>query len=203
MATIVDAAQVEVTFSQAGQLVQNVFHVLAAHPLSQVEADAIHGTVDTWIKNTLRPLQATNVLYMGMTVKDIYTGFARFDYPGDGLAGTRPGLTLPNELTFCLKKATALSGRAFRGRFYHIGLSDNAYDSTDRNKITSAASTALVTCYAALMTALSTASHPLQVVQWDHTVRPPVPKTQVPVTAIVATDLILDSQRRRKPGVGR
>lgn len=204
MPQLQNVAQVEIRFLLDNERVENVFHCLAPPPFNQVVADDIHDIVDNWITQTLRPNQSSNVIYQGMKIRDIVPTGPAFEYPGDNQAGTAAGNPLANEVTFCLKKVTALSGRKYRGRFYHIGLPDSfMLSASSRNRLSPTAVFALVSTYAALMTALAGAGYTLQVIQKDYTVIPPMAVTTVPVISIVATDNIVDSQRRRGPGRGR
>lgn len=198
----VNVAQVEVRFTQDGQQVENVFHVVAATPLPQSEADTIFNIVNDWARTTLRPHQANNVIYREVEIFDPNgAGQPRFVYAGTGQSGTQSGTPLPNEVTYALKKNTGISGRKFRGRFFHIGLTNTVVNS---NTLVPAEVTALVTIYEALRTSLATASHPLVVAYRDYSVPNPHPIVgAAEVLSITAVDAIVDAQRRRGPGRGR
>ena len=198
----VNIAQVEIRFTQDNQQVENVFHVAATTPLTSTEADAIFSVVDMWVRVTLRPTQNHTVIYREVEIADVNgVGAPRFVYPGDGLTGGDTNPPAPNNVTFSLKKNSGVSGRKFRGRFYHIGLSN---DNLDGNTVGAVALTALVSTYNALMTDLNTASYPLVVAYRDYSGPPPHPIVGgIKVLSITAVDATVDSQRRRLPGRGR
>lgn len=198
----VSIAEVSIRFTQDAQQVENVFHVTAPSPLIQADADAIKGVVDTWVKVTLRPWQANTVVYRELEVRDVNVGgTARFVYAGDGLVGTRTGTATPNSTTFSIKKNTALGGRKYRGRFYHIGLCQG---DISQNTLSPTAVTALVSIYNALVTSLTTAGHPLLVAWRDYSVPKPHPIVGgIAVLTCTAVDATIDAQRRRLPGRGR
>lgn len=191
------------TFLKNSQIVQNVFAVAATHPLTSADATAIKDTVEAWITSTLQAVQSTDVRYMSLTVRDPNPNGPRYDFAGDNTLGIDNSGPLPNEVTFALKKASALSGRKFRGRFYHIGVTAGMLSPSDKNILTATAVFALVSTYEALKTALATAGFPMQIIQRNYTTDPPSLQSMVPVLSILATDSVVDSQRRRGPGRGR
>jgi len=203
MATPVNVAAVEMLFRQDEQQVENVFHVAAPHPLDSATADGIQTIVDAWITGTLRDQQASNVFYYGLRVKDVNAGGNVYDYAGDGLGGSHSGGPLANHVTIALKKNSGVSGRKFRGRFYHLGLTQTMLNVGSVNSLNNLAVFDLISTYEALRTALRTAGHDMVILYQDHSTHPPTPLGGIEVISITATDNIIDSQRRRLPGRGR
>lgn len=199
--TALAIAQVELRFLKDGQQVENVFHVAALSPLAPADAQDIYSTVDAWVKQTLRPTQTNDTTYTEVVIQDVNPNGPRYVFAGDGQPGAITNSQAPDNVTIALKKNSALSGRHYRGRFYHIGLSVNWIANS---RINPANLFTLVSTYEALRTGLAAKSFPM-VVAYRDTSRPhPRPIIGgVQVTSITASDNIVDSQRRRLPGRGR
>lgn len=108
--------------------------------------------------------------------------------------GDRTGVSVPEELTLCVKLASHMSGRRNRGRFYTFPavLSDLA--SVDL----------YTTSYAqAVLGVLGQLGSHILGVGMVWAVFSPTTPGLVGITNLVAVDLIADVQRRRKPGQGR
>lgn len=142
------------------------------------------------------PLQNNHVKLMYTRGTDLRTSSGptvQYDYPGSPTGGLT-GASTPRNVAFCLKKETALRGRSYRGRIYHLGL-DIAQ--VAESLMNAGDATALLAAYAGL---LNLAAAP----DWNMTV---VSRIQnglrlaeglyTQVTAIVAVDLRLDTQKRR------
>lgn len=199
-----NCAQVSIRFQQDGQLVENVFDVVASNtgdPMSQLDADNIFEVVDDWVKNTLREYQHGSVVYREMAIRDRSSaGGATYVYPGDNGTGTAGGDAMPNEVSFALKKNIAGASSNHAGRFYHIGLNNVQ---TTGNIVENVAVSNLVAAYNFLRTQLSAANYPLMVASLYENNVPRTSGILYFVTSISVADAILDSQRRRGPGRGR
>jgi hypothetical protein len=112
--------------------------------------------------------------------------------------GASPGL--PGSVAFVITKVTALRGRSFRGRIYHIGLSEA--DVTG-NTVGVASADSILQGWVQYRTAVETASASnMSVVSCEANGVPRLIGVATPVTALVLRDNSVDSQRRRLPGRG-
>jgi hypothetical protein len=109
---------------------------------------------------------------------------------------------MPNNVAIVMSLKTGLRGKSFRGRIYHVGLSDAVVTA---NAVTTVQRDALVAGYSLLTTfagATGEAIFNLVVLSYyASSVLRPTP-IATPVTS-VTSDGIVDSQRRRLPGRGR
>jgi hypothetical protein len=121
--------------------------------------------------------------------------------PDTTTVGTLGGFALPNEVSMCVSLRTGVRGRSARGRWYMLSISDDQLANT--NEIDGAAATAMITSLNALLTAITGGGWVPVIVSYrtNNAPRPGGPVYFVITTATVV-DNILDSMRRRKPGVG-
>lgn len=194
-----NAAQVELIGSVAGQVVENVFGVSAASPLSQAEASAIASTVHAWVAATYAPLVTVNLRWNRIVVRDVNPLGPVYEFPYSDLVGGNTQDPLPNNSTFCLKKNTGLGGRANRGRWYMVGVVNTAQV---LSVATAAYANSAVTALNTLLTNLGTINH-YMVLLHRARVRPHVVTGITIVNNISYADLNMDSQRRRLPSRGR
>lgn len=121
------------------------------------------------------------------------------DATGLPLAGTGGSVQLPNNVTLCIKWTTENRGRSFRGRTYHVGLTESQV--TD-NEVVAVAMGQFTTAYGALLTDLATAGWPLVIASRYANNQPRITGVATLVTGF-SIDPFIDSQRRRLPGRGR
>ena len=109
---------------------------------------------------------------------------------------------LPNETSFCVSLRSGARGRSGRGRFYTLSVAPDQM--ADANSLTTGAAAGFVGAVQELINEIQNAGKQLVIVSHYHNkeLRPGGPVYFV-VTTAIATDLIVDSQRRRKPGNGR
>lgn len=115
-----------------------------------------------------------------------------------GLVG---GFELPNEVSLCVSLRSGARGRSARGRWYMLSLTDGQMAGT--NDVTAAHATACAVSLTNLITTLTGAGL-LPVVVSYRTNNAPRPGGPVyfPITTALVVDTIVDSMKRRKPGVG-
>lgn len=113
------------------------------------------------------------------------------------IVGTRPGGSLPNNVSFAVKLGIGKRGRGRQGRIFHPNLSEgdvvvNQIDLTETNSI--------LTAWQSFAGALETASTSVHCVvhRYLNGVKLPA-ATNDPVTSYTATDRIVDSQKLRLP----
>lgn len=123
-----------------------------------------------------------------------------FEYVVDPpLSGLRPGEPVPYQCSFCVTHLTGLVGRSNRGRTFFGYLSEQ---DNDAGLITVARATGLRNGLAGVRTVMAAAG-------WTHVVVSRIRNRQrlnvavtVPVIGYKYTDLVIDTQRRRRLGQG-
>jgi hypothetical protein len=109
--------------------------------------------------------------------------------------------SLPNNVALCVSFRTAGRGRSSRGRNYISGLPEQA---TLNNNFTSLVSNAIKAAYDKLLDAATFSLDWTWVVYSRYENKQPRVTAFTPaVEAVVLTDTVVDSQRRRLPGRGR
>lgn len=107
----------------------------------------------------------------------------------------------PNNVTMVMSLHTALRGRSFRGRIYHVGI---AQSNLSGNTIIEAYRASLIAGYTPLVVltgGVGTPDFVLGVLSTFHLGAPRAEGLFTPVTTI-SCDGVVDSQRRRLPGRG-
>jgi len=109
---------------------------------------------------------------------------------------------LPNETSFCVSLRSGARGRSGRGRFYTLSVAPDQM--ANANELTTGAGAAFVGAVQELINVVAALGKELVIVSYisDKEPRPGGP-VYFTVRSAIATDLIVDSQRRRKPGNGR
>lgn len=118
-----------------------------------------------------------------------------------GAGGGVGGGVAPNNVSFAVSFRTAVGGRGGRGRNYVPGIPNQALSG---NIITSDFITNYINAYSALLPAGATVPDPwawVIVHRFENGV-PLAAGLPIVVEAVVATDNVVDSQRRRLPGRG-
>lgn len=194
-------AQVELRFVQEGQQVENVFHVRQLGPFDVAALTAAAQAFATWWTTSMDTYVASavslnEIVARGMeSVTDPAISFVT----GLPAIGASASGGLPNNVTAAVKWTTALAGRSYRGRTYHVGLTEaqvggSTIDATVR--------TNLQGVYNTLITDLDAAGFTLVVAS---RISGGVERLAGVGTTILAAvlDSTTDSQRRRLPGRGQ
>ena len=167
---------------------------------SSLEAAAIAAW--DWWENDLAPNLTVDVALREVVATNMGSiDGAQFMYAPDATTtGELSGPTLPNEVAICLSFRTGNRGRSARGRMFISGLPDNSRDTP--NTISTTYASAILTSGAALLTAFTGTPQFVIVSYFSEGAARPGGPVYFPVTSVVLTDRVVDSQRRRKPGVG-
>lgn len=115
------------------------------------------------------------------------------------IAGTRPGVCSPGNVTNTISWRTGLAGRRFRGRVYNPGISEG--DTSALDELGSVVVNLLSTAALQLIGGALTTGE-IGVFHAPKDVPSPHDNTITEIISVVLED-ILDSQRRRLPGRGR
>lgn len=201
----VGVAQIEMIFEYLGQRCENVFHALvsggAAPTVTQMQTLAT--AVETWERNFGVNNRHQSCSLVLIRVRDLSTqsGPAIEHVPVPPPVGTGAGEPEPGNVTVAIKWNTALSGRSFRGRTYHVGLPHNYVNG---NQLAAGIQAGLVNPYGALLTGIneSGANAQMVVLSYAHLKFWRDAAVATPITN-PTVDPNLDSQRRRLAGRGQ
>jgi len=192
--------RVEPVFTYDGQFVTNITHYRNEVPVDAAELLAFAAAwVADWT-TLIRPNQPTNVILTAVRVTSLDTEFAPgIEYSaGLPVAGSATGVGLPNNVTVAVRLLTALRGRSYRGRTFHIGVRNT---DVSNNLITTLFASNLTTGYNG-MRSISTTQEYLQVVVSRYEGGVLRPEGISTVVNAVQVERVIDSQRRRLPGRG-
>lgn len=178
------------------QRVENVLYFHNQDGVDMAGMADIADHMDTWWNAFMKPLQSTSYVFQEVYVTDLTTAISPTvaDTSSFGITGAN-GVSAgqPGNVAYCISFRTNNRGRSGRGRNYVTGLTELA---TVGNEIAPATKTALITAYEALLTTLP--------VGWQWVVvsrylngAPRAEGFVQTITAVVAADDYLDSQRRR------
>ena len=196
-----NCVKVEQVFLWDGQVCENVFHIRKPTPWSTDDmAEQAAAFIDIW--DTYWQANVPSTLSMvNIKVTDLTSEFAPgIEYStGLPLVGTSGGACMPNVITVAVKWVTALRGRSYRGRTYHIGLLETHILD---NMITTAAQTLLQTYYVNLWGSVAILTAEMVVAS---RIQGGVEREVGLMTPIIGfqIDRVVDTQRRRLPGRGR
>jgi hypothetical protein len=188
-------------FSQGSQKVENVYHCKATTtPITESSLDTLCGAFVDWFSTDGNDLSSNTAVLEKIVAKDLTseTGPAIEYTTGLPIAGAASGPASPMNVTAAVSFGTALRGRSYRGRVYHIGITS---DRTTGNQLTSVYRGQLIEGYAGLISAVNTSGWDLCVVSRYHNKSPRTAGVATPITS-VSVDINLDSQRRRLAGRG-
>lgn len=197
-----NTCKVVMEFQDIDSFACNVYHVLGT---SQMIHDVLLGigqTFETWWKDN-KALISDNITLNRVMVTDLHqeNGVSVEIPVTTNNIGTHTGNPLPANVTLAVKWTTGFTGRSFRGRTYHIGLTDTMRTG---NYVNSSDLALLQAYYAELMdtvTGLAYDVH-LAVVSYRHNKVARAAGLPTVITG-VSIEHTLDSQRRRLPGRGR
>lgn len=186
------------------QEVRNVLHYVVpeggVEPNPAVLAERLW---NEWNAN-IRPAVSNALSLYQVVCTDLSAGSA----PGSVFAGASPlvgaevSAALPNNVSCVFSLKTALRGRSYQGRIYHIGLTEQQVTA---NAVGATFLTTLLTGYRALRLLEGASGEPtFQLAVLSYWLNKALRATPVstPVT-LITSDGVIDSQRRRLPGRGR
>lgn len=198
-----NCASVELIYSHATEISENVFHVQKGSPYSLSDLQALRATVDAWDNATGKQGRVGAATLNRIRTKALDTNSSPMeDYslptPRAGSIGS--GVALPLNVAFCCKLATGLAGRSYRGRWYWGHLSSASMD--DVGFMSAASVSAYVGFLTTLISDLADDGHTMVVVSYFNNGSWRTTAAATEILSVVAVDRALDSQRRRLPGRG-
>lgn len=192
-----NVVRVDVVYSWKGETCENVFHFQGDDTPEPADMSALATAVRNWRSASLRPLQANDCLHSKVKVQDLSAvdglGVELLISPAD--QGNLTDVSLPNNCTVAVGLKTGFSGRSFRGRAFHIGLTEALRTG---NQLTPTTITALIAAYNALRGPFTTNNYFLGILSTRHlgAVRT---AGLFNIVNQVTVNPVLDSQRRRLP----
>ena len=194
--------QVEIRATLDSQQIENVIDVDALTAVTPEIVEDICNLVNVWAQGTYFDHLPVAVSLREVVATDLTVqNGAQFTIAPTGpFTGAINDAPMPNETTFCITHKSTSRGRSARGRSYVLGITKG--DVNDNN-FSGVRAGEFVSDFDALKTTLADAGYEWVVVSYRSN---NAPRPGGPVYFAIATnsftDLLIDSMRRRKPGVG-
>lgn len=193
-------AQVLMTF--AGQQIENRFMIDTLAAVTPLSVESVADAVWEWANTHYRPVVTGDVGFRAVLATDMSSQTGpqfTVPFPG-GTVGQVDGPSMPNETTLAIALKSASRGRSANGRMFLASL---ARSLVTANNVDATFAGQCVTAAQQLVTDVAAAGYLLVIVSYIHNHLPRVGgPIYFPVVTAQVTDLVVDSQRRRKPGVG-
>lgn len=198
---IPNTARVELRMTQDSQQIENVFHVEKEGVLTVTDLETIGAAFVDWF-DTHRNLVNTGVVLREIDFRDLTTasGLGILYNNSLPMAGLLNQAAMPNSVTVAIKWGTGLTGRSFRGRTYHIGLTEGQ---VLNNALETATVAGLLASYNNLLTTVNGTGFTMVVASRFANNAPRVTGVTTPILTASYADTTIDSQRPRLPGRGR
>lgn len=198
---VANAAQALINYRQAGQALQSQLYFRTNESESTVVLNDIAQMVADWLNNSWAPVASTSAEVVSIIVTDVSEeGGEQITFtPIGALTGDIVSPPMPTGTTITASWRTGLAGRSYRGRTYHVGLTEQQVVA---NSLDSGSRTALQGAYAQLIIDANVNQTPL-VVASRVAGGAPRPVGVVTDVLTVVVDEYIDSQRRRLTGRGR
>jgi len=187
----------------ANQKIENRVMVNNLGAPSEADLTAIAVLAWNWWEAELAPLVTTGCQLASVVTTDMGNlNGGQYTYAPDATTfGEVNASALPNEVAFCVTLQTASRGRSARGRFYVAALPLGFR--LDDNNLTTAAAENYRAALQTLIDDLDTNGKQATIVSYISNKAPrPGGPVYFPILSAVVKDTILDSQRRRRPGIG-
>jgi hypothetical protein len=197
-----NTAMFEMRYLWGGQHVENTLYFESSAAMNTTLQAAINTALVAWWTNDLGPNLTDQIELIEVFSTDLTTATSPVVSTPvtPSLPGGLTGDSAPNNCAFCVSFRTAGRGRSSRGRNYVPALDEGLIQQSilDTTYVSN-----LVTAYQALQGAgLFVAGAEWVVVSRFSGGAPRVTGLAQPVTAVIAVDAVVDSQRRRLPGRG-
>jgi len=186
---------VEVFFSQDSQRMENVFHLVKSGAWSAADLEDACNAFQDWIDNDWNDAAVNDASFVGMKATDLSseTGATFEPTIAEPVPGNLDHPSVPTSVTVAISWKTALRGRSYRGRTYHVGFDFNW---NDNSTISTTGLGLLHTCYTALQAHLASASLVLCVLSRRNAGALRAEGIGTPITSF-SIDSNIDSQKTR------
>lgn len=199
---VVNCAQVNLVYSLFGQEVENTLYF--QYPSLPTDSDlaALANDINTWAADNLLPQLSNDIALVRVVATDLTSesGGQQTFTNTTPVAGGKSNQSLPGNCAFCVSFRSGFRGRSFRGRNYVAGLAEQ--DIVD-NDVSSALAGVIVAAYEELLGLFEGGVPDWVIASRFHDGAPRDTGLTTPVSAVVATDFHIDSQRRRLTSRGR
>lgn len=193
--------QVEIRAILEDQHVENRLMVDCLHEPTITDLTTLSALFGGWIADSYAPLLAGDVHFSQIVLTDMGSeeGIQLTNPLSD--VGSAGGASRPNQESVCVSFRTGNRGRSARGRWYMLPTGND--NIAPPNSITTLFATSILGAFSGLLADIRDADYVPVIVSYvsDGDPRPGGP-VYFPITSASLTDLLLDSQRRRKPGNG-
>lgn len=200
---VANTLMVEVRMANDNQLIENTLYFQAKTDAADPSLVGLGNAVLLWWNASYRvalpnavSLREIHISDLTTETSDVYTQAAPVPNPVG--AGAAP--VLPNNVTIAVSFRTSRRGRSFRGRNYFAALAE---DQVVANNITGPTAAAIVGAYEDLLDGPLADDWQWGVVSRYSGGAPRAAGIFTPVTSVLVTDTVVDSQRRRLPGRGQ
>lgn len=195
------ACQCLINYRQAGQEMQSQLYFDTSGSNDPTVLTNLAQVVADWLTNEWAPLAASTatVISLILTNVDIAGGAQVTFTPIGGIQGGNASFAMPTGTTVTASWRTGLAGRSFRGRTYHVGLTESQVAD---NALTSTARSDLQQAYTQLIVDANIFGTPLSIASRVSNGVPRPAGILTPVQTCLVDEFI-DSQRRRLTGRGR
>lgn len=195
-----DVVKLEVIFRYNGQICINTHHYRKDVPW---DVPAMQNLAAEYIQawNTfMEPTMTNENELINTRVTDLTTQFSNSIEYSTGLPipGDANSSAAPNNVTLSVTWLTAFRGRSYRGRTYHIGLTEA---NIAQNEVSGTYRGYMAAFYGALFTSVPSTGEEMVVVSYFQGGEPRAEGLATPIIGI-SIDAVVDSQRRRLPGRG-
>lgn len=200
--SVPNTIQANLRLTWQGQEVENVFHFLAPGAVTPADLAAVAEGVEDWWVTNMPIMVNADCVYREVYAVDLttQTGGVFTASGGSGTPGTASSPSLPNHCTIAVSFRTAFRGRSYRGRAYHIGLTEAQVTG---NAVVPSIITLLNSTYSLLLNTANFGGCALAIASRRLNNAPRVIGVATEVIDVVLADDTVDSQRRRLPGRGR
>ena len=197
-----NVVQAELVFNWSDQVVENVLHYQVAGGPTPAHMTEIGAALVSWFGSGHDVIVGDEVQLTEVRLTDLTTQFSPGVTFTAGLpiVGGHVSPSLPNNVSIAITKRTALRGRAYRGRIYHIGLTESQ---VTENAVSPTTLATIIDSYESIRElTISAGTIPMVVVSrylgGDE-------RSAALVNVIIgfSSDGIVDSQRRRLPRRGQ
>lgn len=184
-----------------GQIIENRVHVNMLGEPTLANMGTLATALQSWLTTDYANRLPQEVVITQLQLTSLHTQNAVQLTVPLNIVGVVAGGAMPNEVSYCVSLRTGFIGRSARGRFYILGVPTGVM--TLQNRINAAYRTNITNTIGALRTTIASTGFLQVIVSY---ISNGVPRPGGPVYFVVqsatTTDDIVDSQRRRRPGIG-
>ena len=143
--SVANTIEIDVIFTLNGELVQNVFYAELPGDYLVADLQAVADAVDLSIAASWQDQQPAEAVYVRTECRGLeFENDVTAEQNLSNGPGTHAGSSLPNNVTFSIKKTSGLTGRSARGRSYWVGVPSTILQAANENLVTGAWATNVV-----------------------------------------------------------